>query len=115
MQDLWTNLAERTQSWQALGRQHLADAIWAPYVIARFERTGDGRALQFLYPYLMHSEPGRRYQAIEVAARVFEGKGPSAIEDLDYFTRHTDPYIRDRAPMVIAGAIVTGYLFNVLI
>jgi hypothetical protein len=105
MQDLWTNLAERTQSWQALGRQHLADAIWAPYVISRFERTGDERALQFVYPYLKSTEPGKRRQAIQVAARIFEGRGPGAIADLDYFTQNTDPYIRDRAPLVIAGAM----------
>ena len=55
MKDMWTDLAEGTHAWQALDRQILADAVWGPYVTARFARTGDPRALEYLYPYLNRS------------------------------------------------------------
>ena len=108
MKDMWTALAERTHAWQALDRQTLADAVWGPYVTARFARTGDPRALEYLYPYLNRSHPNTRHAAIGVAGRIFEGKGPAAVTALDYFTRNTDSFIRDRAVEVV-GATVMGY------
>jgi len=108
MQDLWTALEQRSRDWPALDRQSLADGIWADYVTARFARTGDANALQFLYPYLNRSQSeGARAHAIEVAARVFEGVGPQAVADLGYFTRNTASYLRDRA-VIVVGATVTG-------
>ena len=107
MTDIWNLLEERTRAWNALRRQGLADAIWADYVSLRFGRTGDPRALEYLYPYLNHSDRRVRLQAIDVAARVFEGRGPRSIGGLGYFTQNPDPFLRDRAVQVI-GAAVSG-------
>ena len=71
MKDIWNALEERTQTWQALGRQGLADALWADYVSIRFGRTGNPHALDYLYPYLNHADKGTRLKAIDVAACVF--------------------------------------------
>jgi len=38
---------------------------------------------------------------------VFEGRGPRAINALDYFTKNPDLFLRDRAVQVI-GATVSG-------
>ncbi len=105
MKDMWTALEERTRAWHALDRQGLADAVWADYVAARFARSGDPRALQFLYPYLNHADRGTRMLAVRVAGQVFEGRGPKAVESLDYFTRNTDPFLCDRAVSVIGPAL----------
>jgi HEAT repeat protein len=115
MQDIWTALEERSRAWPALDRQALADGIWADYVAVRFARTGDPAALQFLYPYLNRSQSeGARYAAIEVAAGVFEGCGPAAVEKLDYFTRNTASYLKDRA-VVVVGATVVGHDESVIL
>ena len=114
MQDLWTALEEHTRAWRALDRQAVADAIWCGYVSARFARTGDERALTFLYPYLNRGDRGTRTAAIEVAARIFEGRGPKAIDALDYFIRNTDSFVRDRA-VVAVGAAVAGCADNVIL
>ncbi|MHC4917897.1 MAG: hypothetical protein ACYTGB_20670 [Planctomycetota bacterium] len=109
MKDIWTALEERSRTWPALDRQALADAIWADYVAVRFARTGDAQALQFLYPYLNRSQSeGTRAWAVGVAACVFESCGPAAIERLDYFTRNTASFLKDRA-VVVVGATVVGY------
>lgn len=105
--DLWTILEERTRAWDALARQGLADAIWADFVSVRFGRTGDPRALQYLYPYLNHADRGVRLRALDVAAHVLEGRGPRVIPELSYFTANPDPFLRDRAVQVVAAA-VTG-------
>jgi hypothetical protein len=107
MTDVWHALEERTRAWDALGRQGLADAIWADYVSLRFGRTGDPRALEYLYPYLNHADQDVRKHAVGVAARVFEGRGPRAIGALDYFTKNPDLFLRDRAVQVV-GAAVSG-------
>jgi len=107
MEDIWHALEEHTRAWNALERQGLADSIWADYVTVRFGRTGDPRALEFLYPYLNHAHRETRLRAIEVAARVYEGRGPRAIGGLDYFVKHPDLFVRDRAVQVL-GAAVTG-------
>ena len=107
MKDMWNALEERTRAWNALGRQGLADAIWEDYVTVRFARTGDLRALEYLYPYLNHAQKKNRLEAVEVAARVFEGRGPKALDHLDYFTKNPDPFLRDRAVRVM-GAAVSG-------
>ncbi len=108
MKDIWTTLEQDTRAWGALDRQGLADSVWADYVTARFSRTGDPRALQFLYPYLNHGDRGIRTKAIGVAANVFRGTGPKAIGHLEYFTRNLDPSLADRAVQVV-GAAVTGW------
>jgi hypothetical protein len=111
MQDMWTALEERSRSWRALDRQALADGIWADYVTVRFSGTGDAQALQFLYPYLNHAEKGgKRTGAIAVAARVFRGCGPRAIGELDYLTRNTDAFLRDRAVHVVGAAVAVQVL-----
>ncbi|GEM_PF-7096115 len=69
MNDLWKNLEEQSRTWDALTRQGLANAIWADYVTARFRRTGDPRALEYLYPYL--SSACTRNRAIRIACDVF--------------------------------------------
>jgi HEAT repeat protein len=107
MKDIWNVLEERTRTWEALGRQGLADAIWADYVSVRFGRTGNPRALEYLYPYLNHAQKQTRLKALGVAARVFEGRGQRAIDDLDYFTKNPDLFLRDRAVQVV-GSTVTG-------
>jgi HEAT repeat protein len=107
MQDLWTALEERTRAWDALGRQRLANAIWEDYVSIRFGRTGDPRALEYLYPYLNDADRGTRGHALDVAARVFEGRGPGVVARLGYFTDNPDLFLRDRA-VVVVGAAVTG-------
>jgi hypothetical protein len=114
MKDIWNILEERTRTWGALGRQGLADAIWGDYVPLRFWRTGDPRALEYLYPYLNHAYKPTRLHAIQVAALVFEGRGPRAVESLDYFFKHPDPFLRDRAVQVIAAA-VTGSADDVIL
>jgi hypothetical protein len=107
MRDLLNVIEERTRAWNALGRQTLADDVWADYVTIRFGRTGDPRALRYLYPYLNHADRTTRLEAITVAARVFEGRGPTSLGHLDYFTKNTDQFIRDRA-VLVAGAAITG-------
>jgi len=107
MKDIWNTLADRTKAWSALGRQGLADAVWADYVSFRFSRTGDPQALEYLYPYLNHARKPMRLRAIDVAARVFEGRGPKTLENLRYFTKNPDPFLQDRAVKIIGGA-VTG-------
>lgn len=114
MKDMWNALEERTRAWNALGRQGLADAIWEDYVTIRFGRTGDLRALEYLYPYLNHAQKKKRLEAIEVAARVFEGRGPKALDHLDYFTKNPDPFLRDRAVRVI-GAAVSGSRVDIVL
>jgi hypothetical protein len=105
MTDIWTLLEERTRAWHALGRQGLADAIWADYVTVRFGRSGDLRALEFLYPYLNHAQKYTRLVALAVAARVFEGRGVHSLDALDYFTRHPDPFLRDRSVRLVGAAV----------
>jgi len=107
MQDLWHALEERTRAWHALQRQGLADAVWEDYVSIRFGRTGDPRALEYLYPYLNHARRDTRLRAVEVVARVFEGRGPRALDALDYFVRNPDALLRDRAVQVV-GASIAG-------
>ena len=107
MADIFNILEERSRTWHALQRQHLAGIVWPGYVATRFGRTGDPRALEFLYPYLNHASRSTRLVAVRVAAKVFEGRGPRAIESLDYFTKHPDPFLKDRAVMLI-GAALTG-------
>ena len=114
MKDIWHALEERTRAWHALERQGLADAIWVDYVSTRFGRTGDPRALEYLYPYLNHAHRETRLHAIEVAARVFEGRGPRAIDALDYFTKNPDLFLRDRSAIVV-GAAVTGSSDRILL
>lgn len=107
MRDLLNVIEERTRTWNALSRQTLADEVWADYVSIRFRRTGDPRALQYLYPYLNHADRSTRLEAISVAGRVFEGRGLASLNHLDYFTKNTDQFIRDRAALVV-GAAMTG-------
>lgn len=107
MADLWTALEERTRTWDALGRQRLADATWQDYVSIRFGRTGNPRALDYLYPYLNHGDKETRLRAIEVAARVFHGCGSAVLDCLRYFTQNPSLFLRDRAVLVV-GAAVTG-------
>jgi len=107
MKDIWNALEERTRTWQALGRQGLADALWADYVSTRFGRTGNPHALEYLYPYLNHADRRTRLRAIDVAAFVFQGRGPKATNALDYFTKNPDLFLRDRAVQVV-GAAVSG-------
>ena len=52
-----------------ISRQGLVDSIWLHYVTARFGRTGDPRALDYLYPYL--AKAATRHQAVRVARDVF--------------------------------------------
>jgi HEAT repeat protein len=105
MKDLWHALEERSRAWDALRRQGLADAIWEDYVSIRFGRTGDPRALEYLYPYLNHASGEVREHAIGVAARVFEGRGPKAVAGLGYFTENPDLFLRDRAVRVVGSAV----------
>jgi len=105
MKDILDTLEERTRAWHALGRQGLADAIWADYVSIRFGRTGDPRALDYLYPYLNHAVTETRLTAIDVAAQVFEGRGLKAIDALGYFTKNHDHFICDRAVQVVGAAV----------
>jgi hypothetical protein len=115
MTNLWTRLENQTQGWLALDRQGLVDAIWHDYVLVRFARSGEARALELLYPYLNHAERGgKAMQAIRAAGRVFEGCGPEAVRDLDYFTRNTDCFIRDRAVLVV-GATVHGFATKIVL
>jgi len=105
MQDLWHALEERSRAWDALSRQGLADAVWEDYVTFRFGRTGDPRALAYLYPYLNHASRRVRETAIEVAGSVFEGRGPRALDALAYFTKNPDPFLRDRAVIPVGRAV----------
>jgi hypothetical protein len=114
MNDLWQSLEEQTAAWNALDRQQLADAIWSNYVSVRFGGTGDGRALRFLYPYLNRGEREVRLRAIDVAGRVMKGRGPRAVEELDYFTRNPNLFLRDRA-VIVVGAAVTGWPSGVIL
>jgi hypothetical protein len=107
MQDLWRALEERTRAWDALHRQGVADAVWQDYVSIRFRRTGDMRALDYLYPYLNHADQETRRHAIAAAATVFEGRGAGSISALGYFTTNPDLFLRDRA-VIVVGAAVTG-------
>ncbi|MFT5368524.1 MAG: hypothetical protein ACI8V2_003490 [Candidatus Latescibacterota bacterium] len=63
MGDLLKTLEEHSRTWNAISRQGLADGIWFHYVRARFRRTGDTRALEYLYPYLSNART--RHQAGE--------------------------------------------------
>ena len=103
--DMWKTLEAQTCAWNALDRQGLADAIWEDFVSVRFGRTGDTRALEYLYPYLNRADRWTRLRAIEVAACVFEGRGPRALGPLDYFTKNPDPFLRDRAVQVVGAAV----------
>ena len=114
MRSVWNTLEERSRAWNALSRQGLADAIWDHYVPCRFGRTGDPRALEYLYPYLNHADVWTRRRAMSVAARVFEGRGPDAVAHLDYFTRNPLPWLRDRAVRVV-GATVYGFPAKVVL
>ena len=105
MEDVFNVLEERTRTWHALQRQGLADEIWQDYVSVRFGRTGDPRGLEYLYPYLNHADRGTRLRAIDVAGRVFAGRGPRAVEQLDYFTGNPDLFLRDRAVIVVGSAV----------
>jgi len=107
MQDIWHALAEQTQNWNALGRQRVADEVWADYVSFRFGRTGDPQALEYLYPYLNHAHKPVRLRAIDVVSRIFEGRGVGVLEYLTYFTMNPDLFLRDRAVKII-GSAVTG-------
>ncbi len=108
MKTMWRALEEHTHVWHALDREGLADAVWSDYVSARFSRSGDARALAFLYPYVNRGDRNVRLHAIRLAATVFEGAGPSSIGDLHYFTGNLDPFVRDRAVQVV-GAALTGW------
>ena len=117
MGDLWQELELRTRGWDALARQSLADAVWQDHVDARFVGTGDARALPLLFPYLRGGDRATRLRAITTAGRVFQGAGTAALTHLDWFTRHPDPFLRDRAVVVVAAALegaapatVTGVL-----
>ncbi len=112
MNDLWKNLEEQSRTWDALNRQGLANAIWADYVTVRFRRTGDPRALEYLYPYLSNART--RNRAISVACDVFEGRGARALDALTYFTHNPDLYLKDRAVNVVAAA-VTGSSARVIL
>lgn len=112
MADLLKTLEEQSRTWHAISRQGLADAIWFHYVRARFKRTGDTRALEYLYPYLNNART--RHQAIRVACEVFEGRGPRALEDLTYFLQNPDLFIKDRAVNLV-GAAVTGSSDDVIL
>ena len=105
MSDLWQALEERTDTWDALTRQGVADAIWRDYVTLRFGHTADPRALEYLYPYLNHCDRRVRLDAIDAASRVFKGTGPRVLEHLTYFTNHPDPFLRDRAVQVVGSAV----------
>jgi hypothetical protein len=105
MKDIWNVLEEQTRTWNALERQGLADAIWSDYVSIKFGHTGNPHALEYLYPYLNHADKRVRLKAIEVAAHVFEGRGRKAVEELDYFTKNPDLFIRDRAVQVVGAAL----------
>ena len=75
MNDLWTALEEYSRAWAPVDRQSLADTIWGGYVTARFGRTGDTRAFDYLYPYLNHADRVTQLRAIRVVGSVFEGSG----------------------------------------
>ncbi len=108
MSDMWKMLEEHTRAWRDRERQAVADTVWSDYVTARFSRTGDRRALEFLYPYMNRADRDVRVHALHVAGRVFEGSGPKALPDLDYVIANTDPFLRDRAAIVV-GAAMTGW------
>lgn len=114
MRDIWATLSERTQGWRALERQGVASSLWTPYVTARFARTGDRRALEFLYPYLSHCDAGSRQAAVGVACSIYQGRGPDAVADLDYFLQNKDSFIRDHAVDVV-GAAVSGHTEHVVL
>jgi len=114
MRDIWATLGERTQDWRALDRQSVASSLWAPYVTARFARTGDKRALEFLYPYLSHSDAGSRHTAVHVACSIYRGTGPDTVAHLDYFLQNKDSFIRDHA-VVVVGAAVSGHAEGVVL
>ena len=114
MRDIWATLGERTQDWRALDRQSVASSLWAPYVTARFARTGDKRALEFLYPYLSHSDAGSRQAAVGVACSIYQGTGPDAVAALDYFLQNKDSFIRDHGVDVV-GATVSGHAEEVVL
>ena len=105
MSDLWRTLEERSSNWNVISRQGLVDSIWLHYVTARFGRTGDPRALDYLYPYL--GKAATRHQAVRVARDVFEGRGAQVLETLTYFTQNPDPFLKDRAVRLV-GAAMTG-------
>lgn len=105
MNDLWQALEERTHTWDALARQGVADAIWRDYVSLRFGHTANPRAQEYLYPYLNHRDRRVRLEAVDAAAWVFRGTGSRVVEDLGYFTKHPDPFLRDRAVTIVGSAV----------
>jgi hypothetical protein len=105
MPTLWAVLEERTRGWSALARQALADTVWQDQVLGRFDRSGDPRALPYLYPYLRHHDRQVRLRTLAVAARVFAGAGGAALPHLAWFTENPDLFIRDRAVQVVASAM----------
>jgi len=114
MRDIWETLSNRTQDWRALDRQSVASSLWSPYVTARFARTGDRRALEFLYPYLSHCDAGSRSAAVGVACSIYQGTGPGVVADLDYFLENKDSFIRDHTVDVV-GAAVSGHAQDVVL
>jgi len=105
MTDLWTALEQRSRDWAAMDRQNLADVVWDLYVPARFGRTGDPRALDYLYPYLNHADRAAQIRAIRVVAQVFEGRGERALEALQYVTQNPRNFLKDRAVSVVGAAL----------
>ena len=88
-----------------MNRQNVAAAIWSDFVAIRYGQTGDPRALEYLYPYLNHAEKPTRLLAIDVSAKVFEGRGSQAIDALEYFVKNTNPFLRDRAVEVVGSTV----------
>ena len=105
MKDIWQVLEERTRAWSAIRRQTVADTLWEDYVTIRFGRSGDPRALEFLYPYLNHHDTATRYRAIRTACQVFDGRGPRALPYLEYFLNNSDHFLSDRAVQVVGAAM----------
>jgi hypothetical protein len=107
MTDLWTALEEHSRSWSPMDRQSLANKIWDLYVTARFARTGDVRALDYLYPYLNHADREVQLRAIRVVGTVFEGRGVRALDAVRYLTENPRHFLKDRAVTVV-GATLKG-------
>ncbi len=51
MQDVVGALETYAGAWRILSRDELVYSKWTGYVRGRFSRTGDVRALQFIYPW----------------------------------------------------------------
>jgi hypothetical protein len=86
-------------------RQSLADTIWGGYVTARFGRTGDTRAFDYLYPYLNHADRVTQLRAIRVVGSVFEGRGVRALDAIQYITHNPRHFLRDRAVTVVGSTL----------